>query len=43
MKREQKIELLEHFAAWLVAAMVAIPFVVGLMSILLFLLGGAHG
>ncbi|GEM_PF-3348465 len=39
MRNETKIELV----TWIVAAMLTIPFVVGLMSILLFLLGGAHG
>lgn len=43
MRGEQKIELVEHFAAGLVAVMVAIPFVVGLMGILVWLLGGSNG
>ena len=43
MRREQKAELIEHFAAGLVALMVTIPLVVGLMGILVWLFGGAHG
>lgn len=43
MRREQKAELIEHFPAGLVALMVTIPFVVGLMGILVWLLGGSNG
>lgn len=43
MRRELKADLVEGFVVWLVAGMLAIPFVVGLMGILVWLLGGSNG